>query len=365
MWCVKAVGIVALLIAVPAAALEVVGEPQTVFSGGPGLCGGTVVPDAPARAWREADGSVRLMASYHIDRLFKGPDLDHLALACDVVYRGAESHDPAAYNDHDWLAAPYTTDGRTVYALIHDEFHGHLRPDLCPAAQYLACWANRVTAAISRDGGENFQRLGLVATPPYRYDGTVGHQVGYFTPSNIIERDGWFYATLFATAWRDQPAGNCLMRTRDLADPGAWRAWDGHDFTVRFVDPYRETVADPAAHVCAPLPALRAPVSGIVRQRGSGQYLATMAATGGVFVSTSPDLLAWTPPRLVWAATVMGQQGCDHPWALGYPVLLDPAAPGRNFDTVGDEAWLYFSRLWVESCRLTMRRDLVRVRVRL
>lgn len=367
MWCVNAVGIVALLWVVPAAALERVGEPQTVFSGGPGLCGDAMVPDAPVRAWRTADGGVRLIASYHVNRVLSGPDLDHLAPDCRIVYRGAESHQPADYDDHAWIAATHTTDGRTVHALVHDELHGHLRPDLCPAARYLACWENRVTGAVSSDGGETFRRTGLVAALPYRYDGAAGRPVGYFNPSNIIEKDGWYYATVFATAWRDQRPGTCLMRSRDLADSASWRAWDGQAFSVRFQDPYQtgEAPESPGSHVCAPVGALMAPVSGIVRHRTSGRYIATLAATGGVYVSTSRDLISWSPPKLAWPVAVMGRQGCDHPWALAYPVLLDGDAPGRNFDSVGDEAWLYFTRLWTEACGLTMRRDLMRVRVRL
>ncbi len=368
MWCVKAVGILVLLwtplLAPGAAAFEIIGEPQIVFAGSPGLCGDVLVPDAPARVWRTADGAVRLIAAYHVDRVLSGPDLDHLTPDCRIAYRGAGSHEPADYDDHAWIAATYTADGRTVHALIHDELHGHQRPDLCPAATYRACWANRVTAAVSDDGGRSFRRTGLVATLPYRYDGTAGRPVGYFNPGPILERDGWFYTTLFATAWRDQPLGNCLIRTRDLADPTSWRAWDGQDFTVRFIDPYRSDEA-PAVHVCTPVGSLKAPVSGIVRQRTTGLYIATLAATDGVFISTSPDLISWSSPRLVWPVSVMGQQGCDNPWALAYPVLLDGEAPGRNFDSVGDEAWLYYARLWTEACGLTMKRDLMRVRVRL
>lgn len=369
MWCDKPVFSLGLALTLlwsgAAAAFEMIGAPETVFAGGPGLCGTTVIPDAPARALRTADGRVLLFATHHDNRLLAGPDLDRVALDCASVYRGAGSHAPADYDDHAWIAAPYSPDGRIIHALVHDELHGHRRPDLCPAARYMACWANRITAATSTDGGRSFRRTGLVATPPYRYDGTLGRHVGYFNPSNIIEKDGWYYATVFATEWGAQRLGNCLMRSRDPGDPASWRAWDGSGFTVRFVDPYRTETADPGAHVCAPAGPIKAPITGIVRHRPSGRYLATLAADGGIYVSTSPDLIAWTAPRLMWPVPVIGRHGCSEPWAIAYPVLLDPAAPERNFESVGDAAWLYYTRMWTRDCGLTMRRDLMRVRVRI
>ena len=43
------------------------------------------------------------------------------------------------------------------------------------------------------------------------------------------------------------------MRTNNLADPRAWRAWDGQGFNIQFIDPYTDPYADPAAHVCEPV----------------------------------------------------------------------------------------------------------------
>lgn len=351
-----------LVLALPAAALEVVGEPELVFAGGQGVCEADMIPDAPARAFRSADGGVRLIAAHHRNRLFAGPDLDHLAPDCRIAYRGAENSEPAALDDHAWIAATYTLDGTRVFALVHDEFHGHRRPDLCPAAKYMACWNNRVTGAVSDDGGRSFRRTGFVAAPPYRYDGHLGRHTGYFNPSNIVASDGWYYATVFATEWGAQKPGNCLMRTRDLADPRSWRGWDGMDFSVRFVDAYHDTV--PAeAHVCAPLPNLKSPISSIVRH-GDG-WVATLAGGDGFYASRSRDLLGWTAPKRFWEVTITGRQNCGTPWATNYPSLLDPASSSRNLESVGTEAWLYYTRFWTKDCGLSMKRDLMRVRVRL
>src|SRR5439155_6631067 len=111
--------------------------------------------------------------------------------------------------------------------------------------------------AVSRDGGVSFQappRPGhLVMALPWRYPGETGSRAGYFNPSNIVAHDGAWYALVYAAAFRDQRQGLCLIRTEHLEDPRAWRGWDGQGFTVRFADPYRETIDAPHAHVCAPV----------------------------------------------------------------------------------------------------------------
>ena len=44
------------------------------------------------------------------------------------------------------------------------------------------------------------------------------------------------------------------MRTNRLEDPRSWRAWDGREFSVAFVDPYTAAPGtNPAKHVCAPV----------------------------------------------------------------------------------------------------------------
>ena len=63
---------------------------------------------------------------------------------------------------------------------------------------------------------------------------------------------------------------------------------------------------------------------------------------------------------------VMFAFACDHAEAVAYPSLLDPDAPGRNFDTVGDTADLWFVRFAIDpGCRLSRARDLLRLPVRI
>ena len=68
-----------------------------------------------------------------------------------------------------------------------------------------------------------------------------------------------------AEAFGAQRRGPCLLRRPLGGGAGDWRAWDGRGFTVRFVDPYREDVVDPARHVCAPVEG----IGGSIAERAS------------------------------------------------------------------------------------------------
>src|SRR5207244_3759303 len=149
---------------------------------------------------------------------------------------------------------------------------------------------------------------------PYPYDAAFRRHVGYFNPSNIVEHEGYLYATVFATAAGAQRGGNCLLRTDRIADPRAWRAWDGRGFAVSFVDPYEEKVADPARHVCAPVGA-GWPFWSLVRHRNTGAFIALMMGEtpefgAGIYYATSRNLLDWSAPRLLDPAIVPERWRC-------------------------------------------------------
>jgi hypothetical protein len=75
--------------------------------------------------------------------------------------------------------------------------------------------------------------------------------------------------------FRAQRYGSCLIRTTDILDPASWRAWDGKDFTIRFVNPYREH-AVPETHVCTPVGAGAVyDVGSLAIHQPTGKFLAT------------------------------------------------------------------------------------------
>jgi hypothetical protein len=359
----------------PAAELTVAGGPRVVFASRDSRCAANDIPDAPARAFRDGAGAIRLFAAHAANRSFAGPTLDAVKRDCHLAFEGGGNDDPAAFDDRIWLTSFWTTEGQAVHALGHAEYHGHLRPGVCPSGRYMACWWNAVVQVVSEDGGETFRRAdgpgrGLVASVPYRYDPRHGHPAGYFSPSNIIERDGHWYVFVFAESFGAQRRGACLLRTARIEDPSSWRAWDGRDFTIAFVNPYSGSAFRPEDHVCAPLAEVSSTIFSVARLPGTRGFVALITASrqaetggkrvSGVYYITSADLIHWTKPKLLLAVPIMFAFPCDAASAYAYPSLLDENSASRTFETVGGEAFLYLTRIKVRECRLTMERELVR-----
>lgn len=384
----RALMLVMLLLAAPAGAsppalaVSVAGEPVVVFSRSRDGCGRFDTPDAPARAIRTGEGEVALFAPHFDNRALRGPSLLALRPDCASTFAGAEDPDPARFSDRSWIASLWTTDGRTVHAILHNEHQGHRHPGQCPTGRYRDCWFNALTAAVSEDGGRRFRPAGappsLVAALPYTAREMLGRPAGYHNPTGIVAHQGALHMLVFASARGAQRHGNCLLRTTDITDPAAWRAWDGAGFGVRFVNPYAENLGpgfDPRRHVCAPVGAggLQWPVTGLVRHAPSGLFIAVMLGgphrpghaepPPGVYVATSADLVSWSQPALVIRALGHARWRCGDDRPVAYPALLDPDSDDPSFSTVGDRAQLFLTRFNVPSCRIDGDRDLIRIPV--
>jgi hypothetical protein len=335
------------------------------------------MPDSPVRAFRDNTDQVQLILPSRHSRRMTGPALDRVApdAGYQVILESHDNPDPGSFDNLEWVTATYTEDGRHVHALIHNEFHGweHF-PEECTTNR--ECWYNAITLATSSNGGANYDHRAapghLVAAFPQRYESKTGPH-GYFMPSNIIENDGWYYALIRAyNGPRPAPAypahrrGDCLIRTRDLADPDSWRGWDGDDFAVTFVDPYRDTF-EPEQHVCEPVspdapferPSPRYPTGtmneSLTYNSHFGQYLRVGLTwtpnprsgrpDWGVYFSLSSDLIHWGERQLLARAYPFYLQhtDCSQPDPILYPVVLDPQSRDRNFGTTGQANELYFT----------------------
>ena len=361
------------------ATLSIDGEMEVVFDWTTDRCDDLDIPDLPARAFRDAEGSVHLISTHTTAREMTGSDFDSLHHPCAPIFRSRHDPDPAAFADSEWIAATYTADGETVYALIHNEYHGWERGD-CTGGNAFDCWYNAITAAVSTDGGATFERLGsppehLVAALPHRYEADTA-PVGLFSPSNIVEGgDGHHYALAKVGAHLTGAQTVCLMRTPDLAEPSAWRFWDGEGFGGVFVDPYRTEIHDPSAHEC---PALAPDAIGaqMIESLSWSTTLERWVLVGlsadtiegrevwGVYYSFSDDLLEWTRRRLLLEIELpwtVDDPGSDLSYL--YPSLIDHSSESFNFETVGDTAYLYLTRN--NAGHASLDRDLVRIPVRI
>jgi hypothetical protein len=361
--------------------IEIAGAEEVVFDWSEQACDVEDFPDVPARAFRDAEGQVQVLASHDTTRRSIGPDLDHLSHDCSAVMTSDRDPDPARFDDREWLHAVYTPDGSTVYALIHNEYHGHRHPGMCPVEEYRPCWYNAVTLATSLDGGDTFTHAEppghLVASVPYRYEPGVG-PFGIFNPSNIVHNaeDGFYYALVSVLEYRDQPAGTCVIRTDDLADPTSWRAWDGTAFRMAFVNPYLELNVDVTDHVCQPVARemIQTMRHSVTYNTALDRYLLIGMATSpgagletarwGIYFSLSEDLIHWTPRQLIVEDEVPWTFECGDADPFGYPSVIDRDSPSRNFETTDQEFDLYYIRFNYASCEQTPDRDLVRITVR-
>lgn len=345
--------------------IVVTGPEEVVFDWTTDQCEPEHIPDIAARAYRDAAGEVHLTIGHWNTYSMVGPNLNELTSDCGTVQMSSDfDPDPAQFNDSEWMGAPFTFDGETIYAVVHNEYRGDThtgaRPGQCPSGQRLPCLDTSFTMAVSTDGGDSFTDIApppnhLIASLPYEYiDDSVPS--GIRQPSDIIEGpDGFFY--LFGNV-SDQPAERqwvCAMRTDDLADPSSWRFWDGDEFAGVWKNPYLETV-DPDADKCAPLafPQLGGGINeSIVFDEALGQYVMVGAsdspgaggADWGFYYSTSPDLVNWSARQLLIDLPINPAVGDpDNDTVHAYPAIIDPDSPSLNFSTSDGQMYFYVSR---------------------
>jgi PKD repeat protein len=355
------------------------GPEQLVFDWSTMACEPLDIPDAPARAFHDSSGRVQFLASHFVSLRAVGPDVLHLKHECVPVMSSHFDADPSAFQDREWIASPYTLDGDTVHALLHDEYQGIMHPGMCPTQQWPWCWQNSVTLGISRDGGRSYSHGSppshLVASLPYPY-AAVSSPYGLFNPSNIIYRqaDHQYYALLGAQPYQAQQFGTCLMRTNDLSDPTSWRAWDGTGFGTRFINPYLEPAEPPIKHVCQPVsPGEIARLSAsLTYNTYFNKYLlvgdsqttdpGTGAAVTGFYYSLSDDLIHWTPRKALMYSDTPISYTCGNPPPTEFPSIIDPDSSSRNFETSGQRVYLFYTRFNFNNCiHPGLDRDLIRI----
>jgi len=359
--------------------LRVAGRAQTVFKWSSDRCGDADFADLAVRAFRDSSGRIQLVLPHFVNRRLIGPDFDHLAHPCAAIMSSDGNPRPDAFDDREWIASVYTLNGRTVFALVHDEYQGNRHPGRCPSHVYRNCWYNSVTLAVSRDSGAHFAHVPpprqLVASVPYRYV-PHGGPIGMFAPSNIVRRDSHFYALAQVIGRGGSPRGTCVLRTRNLAEPGSWRAWDGSAYRMRFENPYLARGREPRQSVCRPVS--QAEISQmhesltyntlfkrfLLVDQSRATDPATHKTVWGVYFSLSDDLVHWRPRQLLMAATTAESYKCGDAQPIAYPAIIDPSSTSRNFETSGERAYLYFTRFNYSKCRRTTDRDLLRVPIK-
>ena len=378
----------AMLLGAPASSAYTFGEPVvratgpdvTVFDWSTQKCASDDIPDQPTRAFRDSTGQVVVINSHHTVRRYTGPTLDSVVHRCPILIGSGKSSDPSKYDNREWLATMYTPNGTNVYAIIHAEYQGwEYGPGYCirPGELFvdkMKCWYNALTLATSTNGGASFSHTTppthYLAGPPYQYAAGIG-PIGFFQPSNIVRgKDGYFYIMVHTEDYGVQPLGSCLLRSNRLDDPRSWRVWDGTGFNRRSRDPYLYAYP-PEEGVCAPVSPLH--IGTLSESLTWSTYLKKWVLVGsadnadgvsgpGFYYFTSDDLVNWSMAKLLMNAELPWTYQCadGNAWYRD-PSLLDPQSNTRNFDTIGQRPYLFFTRFNISSCNSSLDRDLIRI----
>jgi hypothetical protein len=374
-------GAALLLAMVPAAAqavsVSVTGPQELIYDYSTMACDTVDPPDIPARAFRDSLGRVQVTMGQPFNRRMIGPDFDHLTHDCTVTLGSDASPVPWDFNYAEWLGGTWAEPTGEVHGLIHSEWHGRSVPGWCPSNVFIRCRYNTVTAAKSTNNGDTFTHAAppahLVAAMPYPYYPDTG-RIGIFSPGNIVEKDGWYYATLMVSQqFKRQQAGTCLMRTQDLDDPRSWRAWDGTGFGTRFINPYLESAEPVSRHVCEPVSfdEIGTMARSLVFDTDLGKWIIVGTAAKydagrgedvwGFYYSLSDDMIHWSERQLLMEVETGGTYMCGDQNPRAYPSLIDHSSPRRNFDQIDNSTYLYFTQHNYVACAQTNDRDLVRV----
>jgi hypothetical protein len=358
-------------------------------------------------------------APYDGNKRFIGPNLQSVKRENDpaqpsselrpcgsnVVMESDRDTDPASYNNGEWLDSPYFVEGSAgsgtgdVYGFIHNEFHGELfNPSTnCPGLGLNDCWLSSITLAtaqfsqqpsiVNKVGAVYPDQAELVATVPYQYDpptsagqstpphpdGTGGTEAtkwgrhGYIAPTNVLRatlpgQPEAYYMMAQVKARGAQKAGVCVIRTQDLSDADAWRAWGGDPpgWNVDLVNPYPTAPVTPANHVCTPV-STEELTALVPRSLYWDRHLNKFVVIGGfsgspTVYALSDDLVNWSEMQELFDDGPDTLGTCDE--QAGYPTTLDPSDPASagqsgpadeptvtpNFDHPGRRPQLIFNR---------------------
>lgn len=329
-------------------------------------CSPEFIPDSPARAFRRADGQIALVASHYQNWMLRGRDFGSLSPVCRSIL-GREKYNRDVRGKL-WLQSLYTSDGRRIHALASQDLWEEMRAEGCDwRGTPGRCWLNQIRAATSDDMGDSFSIGEAVATFGETYPSGETNPFGFFSASNIISRNGFYYVFLYTRAGERQEPANCLFRTADLAQPSSWRGWDGAGFNYRpalpqgqcaAVFPDRGSAVRSLQYVSKKRLWIGV-LSGRRKLPGDGE------ARPGHYFAVSSDLIHWSALRRIMEAPVAARVD-SRDEVHSYPSLLDPRSASRNFETIDhDDALMLFTVHHLRNGQGTMNRDLSYVPVRI
>jgi len=298
-------------------------------------CAPDDIPDHPARAFRTADGNVTLLASHINARRDVGTNLNTVQHSCTVVHASEEDTTFGDFRYHQWLQAPYTLDGKTIYVLTHNEWYGNLVKPSCNG-DLIDGWISAVTFLVSTNGGATYNRPldYTVRTPTTPWNNNMGcspsnrTRYGDLGGSNIVYNHGYYYKFFLyepEPAIASNEAWQCIMRSNNLASASSWFVWNGVNWK------------NSKTSSCASIPYV-SNIRSVTFNTYINMYVGIQSINGNIVFNLSHDLLNWS------TSTTIGTSGIDLT-SLAYPSLLDPNDTTMNFERSGQSPYIYYTHL--------------------
>ena len=393
------------------AAIRVVGQPILVFDSRVDKRDPNHLPDLPATAWKESDGTVNVTVPHFENYRMRGPDLEHLISQPNRIFSSTASASEigeSRYNYHHWIAAPYTFDGRTIHALAHTEWYACLLNGDCSAKTtptasstgnyQLNSWANTINSMVSSDGGASWTMNGageahVVSNESFTWTGSLHlanaiyrralNHTGMMSPTRIIKEGDYYYSIAFLNH-RDFNRLNptteqapidkynwVLMRTTDPRQSAGWQAWvSGSQFVP---------IESHAFGAFSPRSSGRSMNAGepqIIFDTNVGVYIAIFGVweqSGPVWYVTTPSLAnpVWTDavPIEGSANVQINPRDPDAACSRGFQVnnylsVIDSHSEGLNFEFTDGDPWLFYVFNPALRCRGdNLARDLFRLKL--
>lgn len=346
----------------------------TLYKWNTDRCEDEFIPDAPARAFRRADGQIELIATHRENWMLLGPDIAHMHPFCRSILRSSlSSDDPTGKL---WIEATYTRDGQDVMALISRDLSSQTKAAGCkPQGGADSCWVNEIVAARSTDMGQSFSLLPekdrVVASLGTEAGKATSSRYGVFTTSNIVKNGKYYFMIAYVQGQKHQSMGNCLFRSSDPSKQQSWLAWTGADFNGKLTSSNASSSTDfctPISpqillHEVRSLSYLTSSKSWVAVFTGRYKLQDDKEKVPGFYFSTSDDLINWGNPKRIVALPVLPRKD-SKTYVVSYPSLLDPESSSRNFDTIDHSSALLFYTLYhLKNGGGSMNRDLAYVDV--
>jgi hypothetical protein len=319
----------------PPVSAAMTGAAQALVVYSTGACAPDDIPDHPARAFRTADGNVTLLASHINARRNVGSNLNTVTHSCTVVHASEKDITFGDFRYYQWLQAPYTLDGKTIYMLTHNEWYGNLVKPSCNG-DLIDGWISAITLLVSTNSGANYTRPldYLVRTPTTPWNSNMPcsqsnpTRYGDLGGSNIVYNNGYYYKFFL---YEPEPGiapntgRQCIMRSSNIGNASSWFVWNGAGWT------------NSKTSACASIASVYN-IRSVTFNTYIDMYIGIQYINGNVVFNLSHDLLNWS------TATNISTSGIDLT-SLAYPSLLDPTDTTMNFERSGQSPYIYYTHL--------------------